>query len=119
MATVLIVDGRAPQELSPGRLNHALAERAAAAFEAAGWRVLRTEAAARFDVDAEIAKHQDADLILFQFPVHWMGAPWPLKKYQDEVYTPAMDGRLASGDGRSSAAPTRNYGMGGALGAAR
>ena len=68
-----------------------------------------------YDVDTEIAKHQWADIIILQFPVNWMGVPWILKKYMDEIYTAGMDGRLCNGDGRTAEAPKANYGMGGTL----
>lgn len=115
MPTALILNGAQPYPFAKGALNAAFADRAAAQLDARGWRMLRTATADGWDVDAEIAKHQGADLLLLQMPVNWMGWPWNLKKYMDEVYTAGMDGRLCAGDGRRSEAPTKNYGRGGAL----
>ena len=53
--------------------------------------------------------------MIVQFPVNWMGVPWSLKKYMDEVYTVGRDGRLCSGDGRSRHDPALQYGTGGTL----
>jgi modulator of drug activity B len=115
MPTVLIINGAQPYPFAKGSLNAAFADRAAAHFEAGGWRVLRTATAQDWDVDAEVAKHRDADIVVLQMPLNWMGWPWRLKQYMDEVYTAGMDGRLCTGDGRTREAPTANYGTGGTL----
>ncbi len=115
MPTVLIINGAQPYPFAKGALNAAFADRAAAHLEAKGWRVLRTATAEGWDVEAEIAKHQAADTVVLQMPVNWMGWPWSLKKYMDEVYTAGMDGRLCAGDGRTREAPKANYGNGGSL----
>ena len=115
MSNVLIINGYQPYDFAPGGLNTALAERTNAFFEAQGDQVRVTTVANGYDVETEIASHLWADTIIMQFPIHWMATPWKLKKYQDEVYTVGMDGRLATGDGRTSDAPTQNYGLGGAL----
>lgn len=39
------------------------------------------------DVEAEQAALRDADVILFQFPIHWYSAPSILKEWQDTVLT--------------------------------
>ncbi len=115
MPTALIINGAQPYPFAAGALNAAFADRAAAHLAAAGWRVLRTATAKDWDVEAEIAKHQEADAIILQMPVNWMGWPWSLKKYMDEVYTAGMDGRLCNGDGRTREAPKDHYGEGGTL----
>ncbi|KAE9631073.1 NAD(P)H-dependent oxidoreductase [Parasedimentitalea maritima] len=115
MSNILIINGYQPYNFAPGSLNRAFAERAKAFFEKQGDQVRVTTVVEGYDVEAEIASHQWADTIIMQFPIHCMATPWNLKKYQDEVYTAGMDGRLATGDGRSAEAPTENYGMSGAL----
>ncbi|MBO9397623.1 NAD(P)H-dependent oxidoreductase [Shimia sp. R9_2] len=115
MTNILILNGAQPYEFAPGRLNASLTDRARAALEAKGHDVRVTTVAEGYDVDAEIANHQWADTVIFQFPVNWMGVPWSFKKYMDEVYTAGLDGRLSAGDGRTEEAPKANYGMGGAL----
>ena len=115
MTKIHIINGHQPYPFAPGRLNATLVERARKHLEARGYEVRITEVAKGYDVDAEIANHRWADVVIMQFPVNWMGAPWSFKKYMDEVYTAGMDGRLSTGDGRTREAPKANYGMGGAL----
>lgn len=119
MSNILILNGAQPYPFAKGELNAAFANRAEAVLKEMGHAVRRTTVAEGFDVEEEIASHQWADLIILQFPVNWMGVPWVLKKYMDEVYTAGMDGRLCSGDGRSEEAPKANYGMGGTLNGVR
>ncbi|MBS8225199.1 NAD(P)H-dependent oxidoreductase [Vannielia litorea] len=115
MTNILILNGAQPYAFSPGGLNAALAERARTRLEGMGHEVRLTTVAEGYDVETEVARHQWADVVLMQFPVNWMGAPWSFKKYMDEVYTAGMDGRLCAGDGRTKEAPTANYGTGGTL----
>ena len=115
MANILTLNGAQPYPFAPGGLNATLAERAKNWLEAAGHTVRLTTVAEIYDVDAEVENHRWADTVILQFPVNWMGVPWSLKKYMDEVYTAGMDGRLCAGDGRTAEAPKANYGMGGAL----
>lgn len=120
MSKVFILNGHQPYAFSPGRLNATLVERAQALLGGAGHELRFTQTAdvagaPALDVDAEIDKHRWADLILLQFPVNWMGAPWSFKRYMDRVYSAGMDGRLCAGDGRSREQPKANYGRGGSL----
>lgn len=115
MSNILILNGTQPYDFAPGRLNASLVTRARDALTAMGHDVRVTTIADGYDVDTEIGAHRWADTVILQFPVNWMGVPWIFKKYMDEVYTAGMDGRLATGDGRTSEAPTENYGTGGSL----
>lgn len=116
MSKILILNGAHPYDFAPGKLNTSFAELARDHLTSQGHEVrVTTISEGGYDVDTEIAHHLWADTVILQFPVHWMGLPWSFKKYMDEVYTAAMDGRMASGDGRSSDAPTRGYGTGGRM----
>jgi len=115
MANVLIINGHQPYPFSEGRLNAALVDRAKSFFESRGDAIRVSQSARDYDVETEIANHVWADVVLMQFPVNWMGVPWSFKKYQDDVYTAGMDGRLCQGDGRTAEAPKSNYGTGGTL----
>ncbi|MBO9426013.1 NAD(P)H-dependent oxidoreductase [Labrenzia sp. R4_1] len=115
MARILIINGHQPYPFAEGRLNAALVERAKAFFEDRGDEVRVVETAKNYDTEVEVGNHQWADTIVMQFPVNWMGVPWSFKKYQDDVYTAGMDGRLCAGDGRTAEAPKENYGAGGSL----
>ncbi len=113
MSTVLIINAHQPYPFSPGRLNGTYADTAAELLATAGWTVLRTHVAEGWDVDEELAKHAQSDVVLVQSPVNWMGVSWSFKKYMDEVYTAGMDGRLCEGDGRSRHDPGKQYGTSG------
>ncbi|WP_170755048.1 NAD(P)H-dependent oxidoreductase [Ruegeria lacuscaerulensis] len=115
MSNILILNGTQPYEAAPGALNASLTEQASTQLRTLGHDVRVTTVAEGYDVDTEVANHLWADTVIMQFPVNWMGVPWVFKKYMDEVYTSAMDGRFAHGDGRTSDAPKSNYGMGGVL----
>ena len=119
MQNVLLINAHQAYPFSEGRLNATLAERAQALLEARGYTVRTTTMRDEYDVQEEVDKHVWADVVLLQTPVNWMGVPWSFKKYMDLVYTAGMDGRLCAGDGRTSDAPKKNYGMGGTLGDTR
>lgn len=68
------------------------------------------------DIDAEVAKHLWADIIILQSPVFWFGMPWIYKKYVDEVFTAGMfQQSFLSGDGRTREDPRKQYGTGGKM----
>ncbi len=113
MANILILNGHHPHPMSEGRLTATLVDQAKAFFEAQGDNVRVTHIAAGYDIETEVDSHVWADTVIVQYPVNWMGTPWSLKKYQEEVYMAGIDGRLCTNDGRTSEAPTANYGMGG------
>lgn len=115
MSKFLIQNGAQPYPFAPGGLNASLVERAKTWLENAGHEVRTTTVAQGYDPEQEVTSHRWADTVIMQFPVNWMGVPWSFKKYMDDVYTVGMDGRLCVGDGRSSADPKKNYGMGGRL----
>ena len=112
---VFILNGHQPYPFAKGRLNRTLVELARDHLVTRGYEVELSAVAEGWDVDAEIARHQWADVVLMQFPINWMGTPWSLKKYMDEVYTAGMDGRLCVGDGRHGPDESHRYGLGGAL----
>ena len=53
-----------------------------------------------------------ANVLIWQMPVWWMGPPWQVKKYVDEVFIGSND-VLFTGDGRSRKDPSKKYGSGG------
>lgn len=112
MPNAFILNGHYPTFGSPGRLNAALADRAAAYLSANGHDIQRTSVADPYDVAAEVAKLASADLVLVQMPINWMRPSWAFKKYIDEVWMAGMMGQLSDGDGRTADNPKRNYGLG-------
>lgn len=115
MKNALIINGHQPHAASPGRLNAAFVEIARETFETRGVCVRSVSVTDPWDTEQEVENQLWADVILLQFPLNSMGLPWSLKRYLDEVYTAGMDGRLASGDGRSRSDPLRQYGSGGLM----
>ncbi len=115
MAHIYIINTHVAYSSSPGRLNRSLVEHMESYWKKQGHEVRVTYIDEGWDVDTEVDQHVWADLVVLQIPVNWMGVPWKFKKYQDEVYTAGLDGRLAVGDGRSRADDSKQYGSGGVL----
>jgi len=89
-----------------------LHEAAIAHLDRAGFDVQQTFIDGGYDVQAEVEKFLWADVIIYQMPGWWMGAPWTVKKYIDEVFT-AGHGSLYANDGRTRSDHTKKYGSGG------
>lgn len=79
-----------------------------------GHQVQVTHIDAGYEVEEEIQKWLWADVVIQQTPAWWMGVPWIVKKYIDEVFT-LGHGRLYQSDGRTRQDPEKNYGSGGLL----
>lgn len=112
MKNVLLLNGGKVFAHSHGRLNDSLHDAARETFGSVGCAVQQTKIDAGYETEAEIEKYLWADLIVYQFPGWWMGLPWVVKKYIDEVFTQGH-GRLYSNDGRTRSDPNRKYGSGG------
>ncbi|MBF0425978.1 MAG: NAD(P)H-dependent oxidoreductase [Magnetococcales bacterium] len=115
MKNILILNAHQHYPFAPGRLNASLVERMIVHLRAKGYTVQVTTMQDAYQPEAEMEKHRWADTVIVQTPVYWMGVPWIFKKYMDEVYSAGVMGLLCDGDGRSSKAPKKNYGMGGKL----
>ncbi len=115
MKKAFIINAHHEYPFSKGELNKELVKRMEAQLKDKGYDVKHTHTDETWDIDAEIEKHQWADVVIVQAPVNWMGVPWTMKKYMDEVYTAGMMGALCNGDGRTSASPKKGYGSGGTL----
>ena len=115
MQSVFIINAHHYYPFSEGKLNATLVTQAKANLSQKGYQILESDMTQTHDLDAEIEKHRQADYLLIQSPVNWMGFSWRFKQYMDEVYTAGMDGRLCHGDGRSRETPEKHYGSGGRL----
>lgn len=115
MKNVLIINGHQPYPFAKGRLSGTFVALTREHLERCGYEVELTEVSKGWDVETEVSRHQWADALVMQIPINWMGTPWSLKKYMDEVYTAGMDGRLCRGDGRRGPGQDHLYGLGGAL----
>ena len=79
-----------------------------------GHKVKQTVIDQGYDIEAEVEKFLWMDVVVWQMPAWWMGEPWIVKKYIDEVFTEGH-GKLYTSDGRHRVDPTKNYGKGGLL----
>lgn len=111
---ILLLDGQKPFAHSQGRLNRTLHQQALDTLGALGHTLQQTPIDDGYEVETEVGKFLRADVIVYQMPGWWMGAPWIVKRYLDEVLT-AGHGRLYANDGRTRADPSRKYGSGGLL----
>ena len=114
MKKILLLDGGKQFAHSEGRYNATLHDAALAWLDRAGCDLQQTRIDAGYDIAEEVAKFLWADVIVYQMPGWWMGAPWTVKKYLDEVFT-AGHGSLYANDGRTRADASQKYGSGGLL----
>ncbi|NVK39415.1 MAG: NAD(P)H-dependent oxidoreductase [Gammaproteobacteria bacterium] len=115
MKNVLIINAHTHYPFSEGKLNNALIERMSEQLKNKQYDVRIQHVEDTYDVEEQIALHKWADTVIVQAPVNWMGMPWKMKKYMDEVYTHGMMGELCAGDGRHEDDPKQGYGTGGLL----
>lgn len=111
---ILIINGAKQFAISKGELNNAFAHLAEDYLRRQGHRVLTTVVDDGYEIDEEIQKIANSDLMIYQMPAWWMGEPWIVKRYIDEVFT-AGHGVLYASDGRSRFDNTKKYGSGGLL----
>lgn len=114
MSNILIINGAKNFLLSKGELNNKFAFLAYDHLASQGHDVSMTIVDKGYSIDEEVQKIANSDVIIFQMPGWWMGEPWTIKKYIDEVFT-AGHGVLYASDGRSRTDTTKKYGSGGLL----
>lgn len=111
---ILLINGGKAFAHSRGELNNTLHAAAVETLGQLGHEIRETVIEQGYDSAAEVDKIVWADAIVYQMPGWWMGAPWSVKRYLDEVFT-AGHGSLYASDGRSRQDPSRQYGSGGLL----
>ncbi|MFZ7174215.1 NAD(P)H-dependent oxidoreductase [[Pasteurella] aerogenes] len=111
---ILLLDGGKNFGHSKGQLNHTLHQTAYETLQQLGHQVQETVIENGYDVAQEIEKFLWMDVVIWQMPGWWMGEPWTVKKYIDEVFTEGH-GKLYESDGRHRINPTKDYGTGGLL----
>ncbi|WP_158784485.1 NAD(P)H-dependent oxidoreductase [Pantoea sp. BAV 3049] len=114
MSKILIIDAGKAFAHSKGELNHTLTDVAATWLRDAGHQVEITAVDQGYVVADEVQKYLDADTVIYQMPGWWMGEPWILKKYIDEVFTEGH-GSLYASDGRTRSDAAKKYGSGGLI----
>ncbi|WP_104682387.1 NAD(P)H-dependent oxidoreductase [Helicobacter felis] len=111
---ILLLNGAKEFGHSKGRLNATLHAHALKILQDLGHSTTQTHIDQGYIIEEEIEKILQADTLIWQMPGWWMGAPWVVKKYMDEVFTTGR-GKLFKNDGRTLDNPTKNYGTGGLL----
>ena len=114
MKNILLVNGAKTFAHSNGQLNDTLTELAQEVLLDLGHQVQVTRADSEYDAKAEVEKFLWADTVIYQMPGWWMGAPWTVKKYIDDVFTEGH-GSLYANDGRSRSDASKKYGSGGLI----
>ena len=114
MKKILLLNGGKQFAHSDCRYNATLHEAAVAFLDRAGCDVKTTFIDGGYDIEEEVQKFLWADVVIYQMPGWWMGAPWTVKKYLDEVFT-AGHGSLYANDGRTRADASQKYGSGGLI----
>ena len=114
MSNILIINGAKKFAHSNGQLNDTLTEVAESFLRDLGHDVQVTRTDSEYDVKAEVEKYLWADTVIYQMPGWWMGAPWTMKKYIDDVFTEGH-GSLYASDGRTRSDAEKKYGSGGLI----
>ncbi|MDF0606146.1 NAD(P)H-dependent oxidoreductase [Neisseriaceae bacterium TC5R-5] len=113
MSKILIINAKKEfGYFAKGSLNQTLSDVGAEVLQQQNHTVKVTTIDDGYDVEAEVEKYLWADSIIYQMPGWWMGPPWLLKRYLDEVLT-AGHGSLYHSDGRSHEDTSKLYGSGG------
>ena len=114
MSNILIINGAKQFAHSNGELNDTLTELAHDVLVENGHHMKITRTDKDYDIAEEIQKYVWADVIIYQMPGWWMGSPWTVKKYIDDIFTEGH-GVLYASDGRSRSDTSKKYGSGGLI----
>lgn len=68
-------------------MNDTLTEVADGLLRDLGHQVKIVRADSDYDIKEEVQNFVWADVVIWQMPGWWMGAPWTVKKYMDDVFT--------------------------------
>ena len=114
MSNILIINGAKSFDFARGELNQLYVATAGDVLRQLGHNVSVTKADSDFDPQNEITRILDSDMLIYQRPGWWMGDPWTVKKWIDEVFT-LGHGSLYESDGRTRSDSSKKYGSGGLL----
>lgn len=114
MSNILIINGAKKFAHSNGELNDTLTILAEKVLTNLGHVVAVTRTDQDYVVQDEVQKYLWADIVIYQMPGWWMGAPWTVKKYIDDVFTEGH-GTLYASDGRTRSDAAKKYGSGGLI----
>lgn len=114
MSNILIISGAKSFGFAKGELNTLYVDTSREILTKLGHVVSVTQTDCDFDPQSEIAKILNSDVLIYQMPGWWMGEPWTVKKWVDEVFT-LGHGSLYESDGRTRTDTSKKYGSGGLL----
>ncbi|QZY81326.1 NAD(P)H-dependent oxidoreductase [Klebsiella sp. CTHL.F3a] len=114
MSNILIINGAKSFNFARGELNELYVNTANEVLSHLGHTISVTRADSNFDPQNEISKILNSDILIYQMPGWWMGEPWTVKKWIDEVFTEGH-GSLYESDGRTRSDGSKKYGSGGLL----
>ncbi|RDU58212.1 NAD(P)H-dependent oxidoreductase, partial [Helicobacter sp. MIT 14-3879] len=112
MKQALLINGAKKFGNDGTRLNATLQAVAKETLESLGYSILETIIDKGYEQKKELQKIAKSDVVIYQMPAWWMGEPWIVKKYIDEVYILGF-GVLFNNDGRSRKDESLKYGSGG------
>lgn len=112
MKKILLLNGGKKFGNSGGRLSQTLHDVAKETLQNLGCSIDETIIDKGYDCQKELEKWLKSDVIIWQMPGWWMGEPWIVKEYIDNVLI-LGGGTLFTSDGRHRDNPTQNYGKGG------
>ena len=116
MKNVLIINGHQKYAVvAEGKLTQTYIDTAEKFLTKNGFNVEQAIVESDYDVNEEVEKFKWADYFIIQFPVYWMGVPWMMKKYIDEVFSSGQDNGIYKNDGRSRSDTSKRYGSGGLM----
>ena len=79
MSNILVINGAKQFAHSNGELNDTLTTLATNHLTELGHEVKVTRADSDYNAEAEVEKYLWADVVIYQMPGWWMGAPWTVK----------------------------------------
>ena len=116
MKNVLIINGHQHyDQVAEGKLTQIYIDTAEEFLTSKGFNVKHSVAESEYNTAEEVEKFKWADYFIIQFPVYWMGVPWMMKKYIDEVFTEGHNNGIYVSDGRTRSDASKRYGSGGLL----
>lgn len=116
MKNVLILNGHQYYPgVAEGKLTQSYIDAAEAFLTSKGFHVKHSKAESDYTILEEVEKFKWADFFIIQYPVYWMGVPWIMKKYIDEVFSAGANNGIYASDGRSRSDASKRYGSGGLM----
>lgn len=116
MKNVLIINGHQYYpNVAEGKLTQFYIDTATEFFQKEGYAIKHSVVESDYSIKEEVEKFAWADIILFQYPVYWMGVPWLTKKYIDEIFSMGKDTVTYVSDGRTRSDASKKYGSGGLM----